>query len=85
MLIPSEQEEIANDTTAFNNIINTAVNEAGLAFVAANAILKEASENGAQFDEFLLQDDLVIGGAFSLDRIHFTARGYALIANKAID
>ncbi len=85
VLIPSEQEEITNATTSFNTIIDAAVKEAGLAFVDANAILKEASENGAQFDEFLLQDDLVFGGAFSLDGIHLTARGYAFIANKAID
>ncbi|MGC1472447.1 MAG: G-D-S-L family lipolytic protein, partial [Psychroserpens sp.] len=38
--------------------------------------------------DFSLTSGLVTGGAFSLDGVHPTARGYALIANevmKAID
>ncbi|WP_103069294.1 SGNH/GDSL hydrolase family protein [Aquimarina sediminis] len=85
VLTPEEQEEIAVATTAFNSIIDTAVQQAGLAFVDANTILKEASENGVMFDEFLLQGNLVFGGAFSLDGVHPTARGYAFLANKALE
>ncbi|WP_109097157.1 G-D-S-L family lipolytic protein [Aquimarina sp. AU58] len=85
VLIPSEQQEISAATTTFNTIISTAIQQAGLAFVDANTILKEASENGVMFDDFLLQDDLVFGGAFSLDGVHPTARGYAFLANKAIE
>ncbi len=85
VLIPSEQQKISAATTTFNTIISTAIQQAGLAFVDANTILKEASENGVMFDDFLLQDDLVFGGAFSLDGVHPTARGYAFLANKAIE
>ncbi len=85
VLTPEEQEQITAAITAFNAVIEAAVKQAGIAFVDANAILKSASENGVAFDEFLLKDDLVFGGAFSLDGVHLTARGYAFIANKAID
>ena len=85
VLLPSEQQEIASATSLFNTIINTNVEQAGLAFVDANAILREAAENGVKFDEFLLKDNLVFGGAFSLDGVHPTARGYAFLANKAME
>ncbi|WP_271765598.1 SGNH/GDSL hydrolase family protein [Aquimarina algiphila] len=87
VLIPAEQQEIAAATTAFNTVISSAVQQAGLAFVDANMILDQISEseNGIAFDEFLLNDNLVFGGAFSLDGVHPTARGYAFLANKAIE
>ena len=85
VLLPSEQEEIAMATAAFNAIIESAVNQAGLAFVDANALLDQVAAGGVMFDEFLIQDDLVFGGAFSLDGVHPTARGYALLANTAME
>ncbi|WP_378179533.1 G-D-S-L family lipolytic protein [Aquimarina sp. SS2-1] len=84
VLTPEEQQEIATATEAFNNVISSAVQQAGLAFVDANALLDQISDTGIQFDEFLLKDDLVFGGAFSLDGVHPTARGYAFLANQAI-
>lgn len=85
VLIPEEQQEIATATATFNAVIETAYKQAGLAFVDANTVLREASENGVMFDEFLLQGNLVFGGAFSLDGVHPTARGYAFLANKALE
>ncbi|WP_438425970.1 G-D-S-L family lipolytic protein [Aquimarina macrocephali] len=85
VLIPTEQQEISAATTTFNTIISTSIQQAGLAFVDANTILKEASESGVMFDDFLLQGNLVFGGAFSLDGVHPTARGYAFLANKAME
>ena len=37
------------------------------------------------FDEFYDETDLVFGGLVSLDGVHFTARGYALMANKFLE
>ena len=85
VLIPDEQQEIATATSTFNAVIEAAYKQAGLAFVDANTVLREASENGVMFDEFLLQGNLVFGGAFSLDGVHPTARGYAFLANKALE
>ncbi len=87
VLLPSEQQEIAAATTAFNAVIDAAVRQAGLAFVDANALLNQVSDsdNGISFDEFQLQGNLVFGGLFSLDGVHPTARGYAFLANKAVE
>ncbi len=84
VLLPSEQEEIATATTAFNAVIESAVTQSGLPLVDANMILNQIAADGVMFDEFLLKDDLVFGGAFSLDGVHPTARGYAFLANEAI-
>lgn len=85
VLTPREQKEIKDATSAFNAVIEAAYKQADLAFVDANTILKEASVNGVKFDEFLLKGNLVFGGAFSLDGVHPTARGYAFLANKAME
>ncbi|GAA4275297.1 SGNH/GDSL hydrolase family protein [Aquimarina mytili] len=83
VLTPEEQEEIAAATTAFNAVIDAAVQQEGLAFVDANELLDQVSEDGIQFDEFLIQGNLVFGGLFSLDGVHPTARGYSYLANEA--
>lgn len=88
VLIPSEQDEIAVATAAFNQIIETTANQAGLALVDANGLLNRLANGGITSGDFTLTSSLVTGSAFSLDGIHPTARGYALLANefmKAID
>ncbi len=88
VLLPSEQLEIKAATDAFNSVIKNAADQAGLAFVDANAIMREMASTGFSSGNFVLEADLVTGGAFSLDGVHPTARGYALMANeflKAID
>jgi len=88
VLLPSEQQEIAVATEAFNAIISATASGAGLAFVDANALLNQIASGGVTSGRYTLRSNLVTGGAFSLDGIHPTARGYALLANefmKAID
>lgn len=88
VLLPSEQEEIAVATAAFNNVIAAAASAAGLAFVDANALLNQLADGGITSGQYTLTSSLVTGSAFSLDGIHPTARGYALLANefmRAID
>jgi hypothetical protein len=88
VLLPSEQAEIAAATTAFNNVISTTASQAGLAFVDANALLNQLSNGGVSTGDFILNSSLVQGGAFGLDGVHPTSRGYALIANmfmRAVD
>ncbi|CDF81037.1 GDSL-like lipase/acylhydrolase family protein [Formosa agariphila KMM 3901] len=89
VLIPSEQTEIKTATDQFNSTIKTIADQAGLAHVDANWVLQQvANPGGYGYGEFILNSNLVTGGAFSLDGVHPTSRGYALIANefmKAID
>ncbi|MCK0131939.1 G-D-S-L family lipolytic protein [Flavobacteriaceae bacterium F08102] len=89
VLLPSEQAEITAATDAYNLSIRAVANEKGLAFVDLKSKLVEAATNGIAFDEFSnMNTSLVFGGLVSLDGIHLTARGYALMANiflQAID
>lgn len=88
VLIPSEQEEIAVATEAYNQIIAATAAQAGLALVDANSLLNQLANGGITSGDFTLTSNLVTGSAFSLDGVHPTARGYALLANefmKAID
>ncbi|MBO6881531.1 G-D-S-L family lipolytic protein [Winogradskyella sp.] len=87
-LLPEEQTEIATATAAYNASISSVASSNGLALVDLNSILVEASTTGIMFDDYNMNTDLVFGGLVSLDGIHLTARGYALMANsflQAID
>lgn len=85
VLLPSEQQDVQQATAAFNQTIQAVAQQNGLAFVDVNAILNQVAQGGVQFDQFRLNADLVFGGAFSLDGVHPTARGYAYIANKFME
>jgi len=82
VLTPQEQLAIKTATDAYNLIIETAVNaNDNLALVDFKAILEEAS-TGILFDDYTMTTNLVTGGLISLDGVHLTARGYALMANS---
>ncbi|MBA3986605.1 MAG: G-D-S-L family lipolytic protein [Flavobacteriales bacterium] len=84
VLVPQEQQDVITATTTFNATIKAIAQQKGLAFVDANALLDEVANTGVTFDEFTLNASLVFGGAFSLDGVHPTARGYAYLANQFI-
>ncbi len=85
VLIPSETQDILTATNAYNVTIEAVANSAGLALVDFKGILQEASTTGITFDNFTMTTDLVFGGLVSLDGVHLTARGYALMANKFLE
>ncbi|WP_458628020.1 SGNH/GDSL hydrolase family protein [Winogradskyella sp. PC D3.3] len=88
VLIPSEQDEIKTAIDTFNATLQSAASTAGFAFVDANSLMSQLDNGGYSDGNFVLTSSLVSGGAFSLDGVHPTARGYALLANqfmKAID
>jgi len=83
VLDAAEVANIETATTAFNNIIKNAAAENGLALMDANAYLKTL-QSGITFNGLSFSTAFVTGGAFSLDGIHLTPRGYALVANEII-
>lgn len=88
VLTPQEQDEIAVATQAYNASISAIASANGLALVDLNTILSEAASSGIKFDNYILTTDLATGGLISLDGVHLTSRGYAVMANsflKAID
>ncbi|WP_405610335.1 G-D-S-L family lipolytic protein [Polaribacter sp. Asnod1-A03] len=85
VITPEEQLKIKTATDAYNSIIETTVNaNDNLALVDFKAILQEASD-GIAFDDYTMTTNLVTGGLISLDGIHLTARGYALMANRFLE
>jgi len=88
VLVPSEQDEIRIAIDGFNATLQSSASAAGFGFVDANDIFTKMANGGYADGDFILTADLVSGGAVSLDGVHPTSRGYALVANefmKAID
>lgn len=79
----AELEAINNARMAYNEVIETTASNNDLAFVDVNQLLID-SQNGIAFDAGLMTSDFVTGGAFSLDGVHLTPRGYAYVANATI-
>lgn len=70
---------------SYNTTIQAAATANGYAFVDANAKMKElSSQSGIQYNGVKYTATFVTGGAFSLDGVHLTGRGYAVIANEFI-
>lgn len=85
VLIPSEIAEIKTATDAYNTTIQSIADAKGLAFFDAKAVMNQLSTSGITTNGFTTTATYVTGGAFSLDGVHPSPRGYALIANKFIE
>jgi lysophospholipase L1-like esterase len=85
ILLPTEVAEIQVATDAYNTTIQAAATANGLAFVDAKLIMNQLTTTGISGNGFTLTSAFVTGGAFSLDGVHPSPRGYALIANKFLE
>ena len=85
VLTPEEQTAIKNATDDYNTTIEGVANaNPNVALVDLKSVLEEASM-GITFDNYTMTSQLVVGGLVSLDGVHLTARGYALMANKILE
>ena len=85
VLIPSEIAAVKTATDAYNATIKSIADAKGLAFVDTKTIMDKISTTGMVVDNILMTSAYVTGGCFSLDGVHPSPRGYALIANAFID
>ena len=87
ILTAPELELLAENITAYNDIIEQRVAEdSRLALYDAAADLADLSDaDGLSFGTGSITSEFVFGGSFSLDGVHPTATGYAVIANGFID
>jgi lysophospholipase L1-like esterase len=85
VLTASEVSEIKLATDAYNVTIKAAADSNSLAFVDTASILNQLNNGGIRFGNFHMTAAYVTGGTFSLDGVHPSPRGYALIANKFIE
>jgi len=85
VLTSTEQDRVATAGAAYNAIIEglAAANELG--YGDMKSALADVAANGAVYNGGLLTSTYVTGGAFSLDGVHPTPRGYAFTANTIID
>jgi hypothetical protein len=83
VLTADEITKIQNATTAYNSIIKTMADSKGLAFVDVNSFLNK-TKSGFVYNGVAFNASFVTGGAFSLDGIHLTPIGNALLANEFI-
>jgi len=84
VLTDLETQNVITATDAYAAVVEGLAVQHDLAFVDLRAILAEAT-TGIMFDDFIMKTDLVTGGLVSLDGVHLTARGYALMANKFLE
>ncbi|WDF47638.1 G-D-S-L family lipolytic protein [Chryseobacterium sp. KACC 21268] len=83
ILTRTEATTIDSAINSYNNVIKTAATAGGYAFVDANAKMIELnSTSGIQYDGVKYSAKFVTGGSFSLDGVHLTGRGYAIVANE---
>ncbi len=85
VLDKSELTAISTALASYNATIKGLAQANGLAFVDSKSVLGQVANGGISYDGGNLTSTFVTGGAFSLDGVHPTARGYALVANTIID
>jgi GDSL-like Lipase/Acylhydrolase len=81
VLSKNEIEEVRIATDAYNVTIQTAANEYDLAFVDTKAAMSQLSTTGIVSNGYTMTSTYVTGNSFSLDGVHPSPKGYALIAN----
>lgn len=79
-----EQGLIRTATTAFNNAITVKANEKGLAIFDANTFFSNVAASGIVTNGVPNTASFISGNLFSLDGVHPTPRGYAIVANEMI-
>ncbi|MFL9834160.1 G-D-S-L family lipolytic protein [Chryseobacterium terrae] len=85
VLTEAEAAKVLAATTAYNTTIRSLADSKGLAFVDMNAKMIELnSKSGISWNGVRYTATFVTGGTFSLDGIHLTGRGYAVVANEFI-
>lgn len=85
VLTKIEASYVKTAVDAYNASIKSLADSYGLAFVDGNAKMIELNgKSGITFDGVKYTAKFVTGGAFSLDGVHLTGRGYAVIANEFI-
>ncbi len=83
------EDEVADVTVAidgYNSTLKSLTDSNdNIALADMNARMQQLAESGLIYDGISYTDAYVTGNAFSLDGVHPTAKGYAIIANEFIN
>jgi len=82
VLIPSEILAIDTARQAYNATIKSFADESEDLVLMDAAALLDSLPDGIDYGTGYVDGTYATGGAFSLDGVHLTARGYAIIANE---
>ena len=86
VLSSDEVAEVKTATDAYNVVIQAAATANNLAFVDAKSVMNQLSTTaGLNFNTYTMTSTYVTGNSFSLDGVHPSPKGYALIANKFLE
>lgn len=84
VLTPAEQEMVQAATDAYNASIQGLAEKHDLGYLDTYALLSEVAEGGISYEGGHLTAEFGTGGVFSLDGVHLTPRGSALVADRLI-
>src|SRR5579871_3819539 len=84
VLTAAEVVTVKAQVTAYNQVIAQQAQTVGATLVDINALFNQIAASGVTINGFTGTTSF-LGGLFSLDGIHPTNTGYAVIANKFID
>ena len=84
VLDPIEQAEVVNRTTQLNNIIAKTARQNKVALADMNVFFNSVVQQGIVTNTVNNTAMFASGNLFSLDGVHPTPRGYALVANEFI-
>lgn len=84
VLDQSEVVEVTTRINEINTVIKTIANNKGLAVADVHAFLNKV-KSGYNYNGIAISNKFITGNAFSLDGIHLTPMGYAIMANIFID
>lgn len=85
ILTKKEIKKIRKNIKKYNKKLETLANANGWAYVDVNAILNDYDKNGVVVPGVGTLTTAYLGGIFSLDGIHPTATGHALVAGTVVD
>lgn len=83
VLTENEITSITEAIDAYNTKLKSVADEKGLAFIDVNAFMSKV-KTGIVYNGVSIKTQFVSGGAFSLDGVHLTPIGNALMANEFI-
>ena len=83
VLDATEVAQVIFYTNQFNNKLRSAANIKGLAIVESDVAFNQIIQNNS-IDGVSVNTAFISGGLFSLDGIHLTPKGYAIVANQFI-